>query len=37
MKSYLDCVPCFVRQGLDACRMITTDEQTIRRLLPLED
>lgn len=34
MKSYLDCIPCFVRQGLDACRMITTDEQEIRRLLP---
>lgn len=34
MKSYLDCVPCFVRQGLDACRMITTDEQEVRRLLP---
>lgn len=34
MKSYLDCVPCFVRQGLDACHMITTDEQAVRRLLP---
>lgn len=33
MKSYLDCVPCFVRQALDSCRMITTDETKIRTLL----
>lgn len=34
MQSYLDCIPCFTRQGLDACRMITTDEQRIRHILP---
>ncbi|HHU35730.1 MAG TPA: DUF89 family protein [Treponema sp.] len=33
MKSYLDCVPCFVRQALDACRMITKDEKKIHELL----
>lgn len=33
MKSYLDCVPCFVRQALDSCRMITNDEEKIRTLL----
>lgn len=26
MRTYLDCVPCFVRQALDAGRMITDDE-----------
>jgi uncharacterized protein with ATP-grasp and redox domains len=27
MKTYLDCIPCFVRQGLDAARLATDDEQ----------
>ena len=26
MKSYLDCIPCFLRQALDACRMVTNNE-----------
>lgn len=25
MKTSLDCIPCFVRQTLDACRMVTDD------------
>ncbi|MBL0715835.1 MAG: DUF89 family protein [Desulfosarcina sp.] len=27
MKTYLDCLPCFVRQALDAARMATADEK----------
>lgn len=27
MKIYLDCIPCFVRQSLDAARLATDDEQ----------
>jgi uncharacterized protein with ATP-grasp and redox domains len=26
MKSYLDCIPCFLRQSLEAARMATDDE-----------
>lgn len=33
MKSYLDCLPCFVRQALDSCRKVTGDEKQIRRIL----
>jgi uncharacterized protein with ATP-grasp and redox domains len=37
MKTFLDCVPCFVRQALDAARMISTDpavhEQILREVL----
>jgi uncharacterized protein with ATP-grasp and redox domains len=27
MKTYFDCIPCFVRQTLDSVRLITDDEQ----------
>jgi uncharacterized protein with ATP-grasp and redox domains len=27
MKTYFDCIPCFVRQALDAARLATDDEQ----------
>jgi len=27
MKTFLDCIPCFVRQGLDSARLVTDDEQ----------
>jgi hypothetical protein len=27
MRTYFDCIPCFVRQALDAARMATDDEQ----------
>jgi len=27
MKIYLDCIPCFIRQSLDAARLATDDEQ----------
>lgn len=33
MKSSLDCIPCFVRQALDACRLVSGDDETIRPLL----
>jgi len=39
MKTYLDCVPCFIRQALEATRMATDDEavceQVLRRVLNL--
>ncbi|AQT68513.1 hypothetical protein STSP2_01678 [Anaerohalosphaera lusitana] len=27
MKTYLDCVPCFVRQAIDGCRLFTDDQE----------
>jgi uncharacterized protein with ATP-grasp and redox domains len=27
MRIFLDCIPCFIRQGLDAARLATDDEQ----------
>ncbi len=39
MKTYLDCIPCFIRQGLDAARLVSGDEQiheqVVRRVLRL--
>jgi uncharacterized protein with ATP-grasp and redox domains len=39
MKTFLDCIPCFFRQALDAVRMITDDdtvhEQVVREVLAL--
>jgi uncharacterized protein with ATP-grasp and redox domains len=39
VNTYLDCVPCFLRQGLDAARNITDDgrihEQIVREILRL--
>jgi len=39
MRSYLDCIPCFVRQSLEAARLVTSDEQiceqVVRRVLIL--
>ena len=39
MKTYLDCIPCFIRQALEATRMVTEDEavceQVLRRVLDL--
>jgi hypothetical protein len=39
MQIYLDCIPCFVRQALDAARLATDDEQihekVVRRVLRL--
>jgi uncharacterized protein with ATP-grasp and redox domains len=33
MKSALDCIPCFVSQGLNVARLATTDEQVHERVL----
>jgi uncharacterized protein with ATP-grasp and redox domains len=37
MKTYLDCLPCFVRQALDAARLVTDEpavqEEVLRRVL----
>jgi len=33
MKTYLDCIPCFFRQGLEAIRMTTGDEAKHRKVL----
>ncbi len=37
MQTYLDCIPCFVRQALEAARMATSDEKiheaVLRRVL----
>lgn len=33
MQTYLDCIPCFVRQALDAARMATSDEKIHEQVL----
>ena len=33
MKTYFDCLSCFVRQGLDTCRLITDDENVHEQVL----
>ena len=33
MKTYLDCLPCFMSQALRAGRMATKDEKKIKELL----
>ncbi len=33
MKTFLDCMPCFIRQALDAVRLATSDEITHERVL----
>ncbi len=33
MRTYLDCLPCFVRQALEASRMATQDERVQRKVL----
>ncbi len=33
MKTYLDCIPCFMQQTLRAGRLATTDESKIKQLL----
>jgi len=39
MKTFLDCIPCFVRQALDSVRLVTDDEniheQVLRNVLHL--
>ena len=33
MKTYLDCIPCFMQQALRAGRMATSDEKKLKRIL----
>jgi uncharacterized protein with ATP-grasp and redox domains len=33
MQIYLDCIPCFIRQALDAARLATDDEQIHERVV----
>jgi uncharacterized protein with ATP-grasp and redox domains len=33
MKTYLDCIPCFFRQALDAARLVTDDEAIHEQIL----
>ncbi|GAG21317.1 unnamed protein product, partial [marine sediment metagenome] len=33
MRIFLDCVPCFVKQTLEACRMVTSDEAVHEKVL----
>jgi uncharacterized protein with ATP-grasp and redox domains len=33
MRIFLDCIPCFIRQALDAARLATDDEETHERVL----
>jgi damage-control phosphatase, subfamily I len=33
MKTYLDCIPCFIRQGLELARMVTEDPVLQERLM----
>ena len=33
MKTYFDCIPCFIRQGLDAVRLVTDDQEVHEKLL----
>jgi len=33
MRTYFDCIPCFVRQALDSVRMVTDDEAVHEQLL----
>ena len=33
MKTYLDCIPCFFKQALFACRAVTDDESKIKLVL----
>ena len=33
MRTHLDCIPCFVRQALDAVRLVTDDEAIHVQLL----
>lgn len=33
MKTYLDCIPCFISQSLEAARMVTTNDQIHLKVL----
>ena len=33
MRTYLECIPCFFRQALDAARMVGADEDKRREIM----
>ena len=33
MKVYLDCYPCFLKQAIQAGRLVTDDEETIKKII----
>ena len=33
MKTYFDCIPCFIRQALDSARLVTEDETVHEQVL----
>ena len=33
MRTYLECIPCFMQQALRAARMVTDDEKVIKQIL----
>ncbi|HEC80900.1 MAG TPA: hypothetical protein ENI42_00530 [Thermoplasmatales archaeon] len=33
MKTYLDCIPCFISQSLEAARMSSDDENVHKKVL----
>jgi len=33
MRTYFDCIPCFVRQVLDSARLATDDEQIREQII----
>ena len=33
MKTYLDCIPCFFKQALEAARIAGADEKTQKKIL----
>ena len=33
MKTYLDCIPCFMQQALRAGRMVTSDEKKLKQIM----
>lgn len=37
MQTKLDCLPCFLRQALDAARQVTDDEEVQRAVLQRAD
>ena len=33
MKTHLECIPCFIKQSLEAARMATDDEEVHEKVL----
>ena len=33
MKTYLDCIPCFFKQAIEACKMIGLSDENTKKIL----